>query len=319
MLDILRKKAQTWFTKVVFGIIILVFVFFFGYNRISKKYGSAGKNVVATVNGHVITRPEFKMAYENVYKMYQNAIKIEGKEDNELPPELEKSVRKTALNQLVSQVVENNIGRKLGLAPTDEELVDVIRRSSVAKTENGEFDFYLYKTRFLPYFSQKYGIDYEYVVANDLLEMKVRSLFDLFAKASEKEVRDAYNLENTKWTFDVLESDSAKGLAKAKAKKVGPVSIGERNNILPGEPLMDVWLKVFGLTKDHPALAEPVQSNGKFYKVKVVKFEAPSEEKWGKEKGAYMKNFEDGSGRMIYQAWLDGMLKKASIKTYLEE
>ena len=60
MLDILRKGAQSWGIKVVFGIIIAVFVFSFGVSRLQDHSGTA----VATVNDAPIQLREFQEAVQ---------------------------------------------------------------------------------------------------------------------------------------------------------------------------------------------------------------------------------------------------------------
>ena len=37
MLQLMRKKAQSWMIKVIFGVIIIVFVFFYGYRQKSDR------------------------------------------------------------------------------------------------------------------------------------------------------------------------------------------------------------------------------------------------------------------------------------------
>ena len=56
MLDILRQGAQSWMIKVLFGIIIAVFVLAFGMNRVDHDRGTT----VATVNGEPILFQQFQ-------------------------------------------------------------------------------------------------------------------------------------------------------------------------------------------------------------------------------------------------------------------
>ena len=56
MLDIIRRGAQSWAVKIVFGIIIVVFVFW-GVGNMDR--GSRGD--LAEVNGEGISQEEFRV------------------------------------------------------------------------------------------------------------------------------------------------------------------------------------------------------------------------------------------------------------------
>jgi hypothetical protein len=311
MLDIIRKKASAWGVKIIFGIIIVVFVFFFGYNRMSQKSGG-GKGAVARVNGTTINRPEYNLAYESAYKMYQNIFK--GSE-NGLPEGVEKSVRATAVNQLIEQAVVKSLGKQLNLTPTDNELIDAIRNSPVAKDESGKFDPYLYKQRFLPYFAQKYNLDYEALVSDDIIVEKVGNLFKLAGNAESP--KSFYEIEKTKWTFDVTAFDSeetAKSGKGGSTNKYGPLTIRERDQLFSsGDADITVWKSVFSGSK------EPLHLGDKWYVVKTTKVEKPKEEEWQKEKDDYKKMLSSRTERETYAAWIGSSVKKAKVTKYIEE
>lgn len=60
MLDIIRDRAQSWGVKLIFGIIILVFIFW-GIGS----FNFQSPDIIVTVNGNNITRKEFAFEYEN--------------------------------------------------------------------------------------------------------------------------------------------------------------------------------------------------------------------------------------------------------------
>lgn len=322
MLDIIRKKASDWGVKVIFGIIIVVFVFFFGYNRMTQRSKAGGKmsGVVAKVDGESITGPEFQLAYENTYKMYQNIFK--GKEGEPMPAGIEKSVKSTALNQLIQQTVIKNLGKELDLDPSKVELVDAIKSSPAAKGEDGQFDPYLYKQRFLPYFAQKYGIDYETLVAGDLTAQNVQRVFDSSTTVPLDIARNIYNTEKTKFSFEVAEFDNdaaAKSGTGGKAKNVGPIGIAERNQLFASPTDTEIFEKVFSLTSTNPSLADPIKVGEKWYRIKLTKVDLPSESQWEKDKGEYLKSLKNSAGQEFFQTWLASLMKKAKVKTYIEE
>lgn len=316
MLDIIRKKASAWGTKIIFGIIIVVFIFFFGYNRISQRYKGAKGNIVAKVGSASITRPEYQMAYDNTYKMYQNIFKTP---DGNLPEGVEKSVSATALNQLIQQTVIQQIGEKLGAGPSEFELADTIRNSPVAKNDRGEFDPLLYKQRFLPYFSQKFNLDYEHLVAGDIIAQKVRDIFASSAK--EADPRPLYDLQNTKWNFEVSAFDTealAKAGKSAKPNKFGGVTISSRSQLFPEDVGAAAWGKVFSLTPAKPVLAEPIKVADKWYMVKLTKLEKPTDAQWEKGREDFIKQIATQNEQSLFQSWISAALKKSNVKKYIE-
>lgn len=316
MLDIIRKKASAWGVKIIFGIIIVVFVFFFGYSRMSKDKGG-GKYVVASVNGVAITRPEFQMAYDNVYKMYQNIFKVQ--DGGNLPEGIEKSVRNSAVNQLVQQSAIRQLGDKIGLQPTSFELADTIKRSPAAANEKGEFDPILYKQRFRPYFAQKYNMDYEDAVKQDMTVQRVNDIFRLAKDAPD--ARELYNVEKTKFTFNVQEfaaEADAKANKKGKAVKTEPAAIRERSTVIPGDIDIALWEKIFSLLPN-TGLSEPVKAGDKWFTVKLVKVSKPSDVEWEKEKQDFEAALTDRTGKEIFQTWISAYLKDAKIKTFIEQ
>ena len=90
MLDFLRKRKRSWIITFLLGVIILVFIAFYG----GSKYRDAGAPDVAQVNGEVITKEPKTMAGKRrvalspslalvlrQYKTEQKAIKKLSNED----------------------------------------------------------------------------------------------------------------------------------------------------------------------------------------------------------------------------------------------
>lgn len=306
MLDIIREKAGAWTVKIIFGIIIIVFVFFFGYNRIAQRMqGARGGTVVARVNGVAITRPEYQFAYENTLKMYQNVFK--GKDENEpLPEGVLNSVKSTALNQLIQQTLIKHLGEKIGLTPTPVEIADAIRNSPVAKGEDGQFDQLMYKQRFLPYFTQKFNINFEDMVAGDLMVQNVQSVFTSGGKGPNG--RALYDMEKTKWTFEVTDG-------KEKPRKVGPINLAGRGQIFATEADPKIYTDVFGMKAGE---TKQIKMGDKEYKVSLIKIEKPSDADWTKEGTDYTNSLNIKAEQEMFQAFMGAMQKDAKIKRYID-
>lgn len=310
MLDIIRKKAASLVVKIIFGAIIIFFTFYFGYNRMSSKYG--GKNIVAEVNGAHVTRPEYQLAYENQYKMYQQIFQGQ----KELSPEIEKSVRMNTVNQLIRQKVIEKIGISMGLKPTAVELADNIKTSDVAKGDNGKFDPYLYKYRILPYYAQTFNIDYEYLVENDLLTGKTMDIFVLGNKTPAAE--PFYYIEKSSWNFEVSEFDNevdAKSRKNGRKNKYGDITIGNAAQLFQGEAPIEAYSMVLSLAKGE-TLKEPIQVNDKWYIIKAVDVKKPAG--FEKEKDEFAKRLSQGHGQEMFQEWVQSVLSSSKTKTFIE-
>ena len=63
LLSLMRKHAKSWIIKILIAMIIMVFIFFFGYSYISNE----GEKV-AEVNGEAISYVEYQNAYRELLK-----------------------------------------------------------------------------------------------------------------------------------------------------------------------------------------------------------------------------------------------------------
>ncbi|HNT56453.1 MAG TPA: SurA N-terminal domain-containing protein, partial [Syntrophales bacterium] len=66
MLTFMRKHAKNWMMKAVLGIIIVVFVFYFGSLQSGRQ-----AEVVAMVGDRAITYNDYRQAYDNLLNYYR--------------------------------------------------------------------------------------------------------------------------------------------------------------------------------------------------------------------------------------------------------
>jgi len=118
MLDFLRKRKRSWIITFLLGVIILVFVAFYG----GSKYQDSRLQNVAEVNGEAISQPEFAEVYQRAVDRYREMLK------GSLTPEMLKSLnlKGSLLEELIQKRLALQEARRLGLTATDEELVNVI-------------------------------------------------------------------------------------------------------------------------------------------------------------------------------------------------
>src|SRR5437660_7227214 len=139
MLDVMRSNAKSTLIAVIFGAIIITFVFSFGR-------GSSGfrtrtpETWAARVNGDLVTAGDFTQAYSN--RVRQMAQMRGGKytTDNARQDNLKKETLKSLVDQeLIAQQAE-----ELGIVVSDGEIADSIAKSQQFQ-QDGKFDFDYYK------------------------------------------------------------------------------------------------------------------------------------------------------------------------------
>ena len=151
MLSYMRKKAKSWIIVVPVGIIILVFVFFYGFSDVRK----SGKDIViASVGERRITIAEYRTAYRNMVEFYRNVYKNQMTEDM-----IEKiGLKQQVLEELINREILLNEAEKLDINVTPEEIRKTIVSTPVFQ-ENGIFSQRLYK-RVLGFYGIS-AVDYE--------------------------------------------------------------------------------------------------------------------------------------------------------------
>lgn len=347
MLDILRKRAQSWMTLLIFGVVILVFIFFFGFGDMRGDLGLGHRNgTVAKVDGRPILAGAFQLAVENNTAFYQEMFK------NEIPEPIAKGIRPGTLQQLINQQLLVNAATRMGLRVSKEELADKIRTFPYLQ-KDGNFELTYYKEVFLGQLHRRYGIDFERMIADELLVEKFQTLLKSSVGAPPSEVRDAYDRENTQWTFATVELDldalvAAKkigdraegeriaaelqaGFAQPAArerllktyglaeKKVGPLPLHARTQLFGPEAAQETYQTVFALTKERPVPPVPLTVGKKMVVVRLERIERPVEETWKKEGPHFTERFRQEKANARVQQWLASLTATAKIRRYLAD
>lgn len=331
MLDVLRRHATSWLIKVILGAIIITFIFFFGYSSYRKgmRGGRAGAEgaIAVRVNGTPVSLSEFEFYFDRNFERMRSSFG-----NNEVPDFVRKIAQSTTVKQLVSREIALQQTDELGITIPNEELADIIKKTPTLGDGN-EFDPIAYRYRFLPYFKNRYGLDYEQLVRQDLRLETLEGLFqDISSEETDKESK------KTTWTFEVVtidpntmvaskvigSADEAPTIAekvintdprgwkklfhdmKIETKKVGPIDISERQNILSGEGPIEDFYAIFTLTREKPVIQKPIQRNGKLYVIRLVE---------NSEKSVEPKPHQTAD---FFQVWMEKLLAKAKVENYLD-
>ncbi len=133
MLDSFRNNSQSWYVKLIFGIIIVVFIFWgIGLNQPSG-------NVIATVNGDPILPGDFERAFQAEAQALQESL------PNTTADQLiQMGLGQKVLNDLVLTKLMEQESAKIGLTVSPYLLRQIIESDPVF-AKDGKFDAALYK------------------------------------------------------------------------------------------------------------------------------------------------------------------------------
>lgn len=304
MLDIIRRKASSWVTRTIFAVVVIVFIFFFGFNQIfTPEQGPQA--VLVRVNGTDIRQNEFGLAFKSTQEMYKQAFK------GSIPEGMNKMIASSALQQLVNERLMIDAAHHMGLRVSDEELAKAIE-SDKRFQKDGVFERTAYRDIFLPSFQREFGLSYEELLRNELLAKKLNELLQGSVKVSPTEAKSAYWQDKSKFTFEV--STTGPGQTAPAKKTVGPITLADRQQILGSDATEADYAKVFALTTEKPQLDAPLVIRDIQYSVKLVKREVPADADWKKDEATFSKDLLIRKQARVSQEWLESLAKKADIE-----
>jgi peptidyl-prolyl cis-trans isomerase D len=185
MLDVMRSNARSSLIVVIFGAIIVTFIFSFGR-------GSSGfrtrtpETWAARVNGDLVTAAEFAQAYGDQFRYESSARGGKYTVDDAKRDDL----RRRTLSALVDRALVAQQAGRMGIRVPDDEVADFIARSATFQ-QNGKFDFEYYKN----WVENARGMSvprFEEAVRRDLLVNKARQATANAAAVSDDEVKAFY-------------------------------------------------------------------------------------------------------------------------------
>lgn len=270
MLDVLRKRKRSWIITLLLGLIIVVFIAFYGGNQM----GDPALQDVAAVNGEVITQREFVLHYQRALEKYRELLK------GSLTPELEKSLnlRASLLEELIEKRLVLQEARHLGLAVTDDDLMTAIAQIPDFQV-NGRFN----KERYLQLLraNRLSPAQFEEEQREQLTIQRLYSILLDGVHVTEDEVRDRYRFEQEKINLNFIRLPISDFLAEAKSTEAEIKNFYDRSKDSLKEPLK-VQVEYLSYPFDRFSPSAPIadkeieeyyQANreAKFHKAKEVK------------------------------------------------
>ncbi len=201
MLSLMRKHAKNWLMKVILGIIIVVFIFYFGSMR-----GRQQTETIAIVDNTRITYAEFRKEYQNLLDLYQQQY------GSSLTDDMLKALnpKQQAYDTIIEQAIILAQADRLNLDVSNTELQDTIYSYPIFQ-RNGVFNKQLYEQRLR--YQRLSPEEFEGIQRRILKVSKLERLIKESAKVSEVEVYDIYRTQYGKVNLDFITIDVAPFMA----------------------------------------------------------------------------------------------------------
>ncbi|MCP3901084.1 MAG: peptidyl-prolyl cis-trans isomerase, partial [Desulfobacteraceae bacterium] len=198
MLGYLRERSGSWIIKIILGLIIIIFAFFFGVGG----FGPKGQGPVAMVNDQAISFEEYKQSYELMVE--QTRARFGANYDQKLLEQL--NVKQNALQRLIEQRLLSIVAEEIGVKVIDNELADSLNEISFFKTD-GKFDFKKYE-RVLANNAMSPEM-FEYSQKKSLTQQKIQNLIFDTVIVTDLEAINWHRFNNTKVSINYVKLDPA--------------------------------------------------------------------------------------------------------------
>lgn len=203
VLSLLRRKARSTFIYVAFGIIIVVFIFYFGWG---SRGSEQPENWAAKVGKQRIEYSAYLSYYKNLVAYYRDMYKDNF--DSALIEQL--GLKQQALDALIEEFVVLESARKAGVQVSMSEIRESIRNLEAFQTD-GAFDLQKYKI--LLKRNRIQPGDFEETQAQNLMVDRIQGLVRGGTKLSGTELWDQFVYENEKARLEYVEIDPQKMVA----------------------------------------------------------------------------------------------------------
>jgi peptidyl-prolyl cis-trans isomerase D len=226
MLDFLRKRKRSWIITFLLGVIIIVFVAFYG----GSKFQDSKLQNLAEVNGEAVTQAEFSEHYQRAVDRYRELLK------GSLTPEMLKSlnIKGTLLEDLIQKRLALQEARRLGLAVTDDELVNIIAEIPAFQVA-GRFN----KERYIQVLRAN-RLTPEQFEDDQREQLTIQRLYGIIldsVQVTDAELRDRYRYEQEKINLQFIRLPSSSFVPEVKLTEDEMKKFYDRNKDSMKEPL----------------------------------------------------------------------------------
>ena len=192
MLNLMRKHAKNWLVKILLGMVIVVFIFYFGSTRWREK-----AEAIAVIDGRVVPYVEFHKKYQNLVDAYRQQYK--GALSDEILKSL--NLKQQAYDSIINQAVILQKAKDLGIEVSEEEIKGSIL-ATPAFQRDGVFDERIYNQVLRQ--NRMTAADFEDSQRMLITTVKLEDLIHSAVKVSDKEAFDLYRIQNEKINVQYL-------------------------------------------------------------------------------------------------------------------
>ncbi len=211
MLTELREKSQSFGIYILFGILIFVFIFFFGPQSEGCQPGGTTVNLTdwaAEVGGEEITQREVEISVRR-QALYDPDFDSDAAALN--------SLRRASVQQIAEQAVVEQRARQMGITVSDEALSQYILSEDnpdfpLFSDRAGNFD----RERYRAQLTQALGAtadSYRRAKRRELIAQRYLEFLASQVKVSEAEARAAFDRSRRTWNLEYLVIDPAEHAA----------------------------------------------------------------------------------------------------------
>ncbi|CAH2030065.1 peptidylprolyl isomerase [Trichlorobacter ammonificans] len=210
MLDLMRKKKETFLIKAIFIVIVLSFIgtIFLVWGKGEEGF-SRSSGYAAKVDRTVISYESYQNSYQRLRDIYQQVF------GPGLTPEVEKelNLRQQAIDRLIDNVLIQKAAKGLGVTVSKDEVAAAIAVMP-AFQQNGAFDYALYQQTLRT--NRITANDFEESQKRDLLISKARTAVMNKTTISDDELLKQYHRENDKIELSYVSFSAAELAAGVK-------------------------------------------------------------------------------------------------------
>ncbi len=183
MLDGMRRNAQSWMVKFLFGIIVLVFVFW----GIGGFQGDE-QAILATVNGDQILTRDFQERYQQRV----NSLRQERGLDREEIREMD--LKRQVFDEMVERKLLMDKASQMGVVLPSSQLRERIQQMEIFQDEDRTFDSQRYRA--ILQSSRMTPGEFEAAIRQDALIQRMTQLLGSPARPSTQEAREMFEFLN---------------------------------------------------------------------------------------------------------------------------
>jgi peptidyl-prolyl cis-trans isomerase D len=226
MLDFLRKRKRNWAILFLLVLIIIVFVAFYGGN----KMGDRATSDIATINGEPISQREFAIEYQRTLERYREMLK------GQLTEEMIKglNLKGNIIEGLVQKKLVLQEARSLGLLASDDDVANQLSKVPEFQVA-GRFN----KDRYLQVLqaNRLQPAQFEDDQRNQITLQRLYSIILDSVQASDAEVRERYRLDQEKINLQYVKLSVADFVSQVKLTDEDIKKWYDRNKESLKEPL----------------------------------------------------------------------------------